>query len=230
MSCFTTGGPGKEQGTNKPPLIWRVRERSKGYTTCPATSQNPSRWHSSWLNKACTTRKDSESKRLAKDNLEINPITIKPWDCEPRGRAVLGSLTLLLSSRVPFPNKISCFVSTCVSSDNSFPSVRQQLSFGPWKGSLFLQQSHFPPGVSTMCHMVCLFLVSLPEPPAGAESFSMPWCIPPSENGAWPRVHVCWVRGAWNLFEQLIESWDCQSWGSGRLIGKGWAWRKKAAN
>ena len=33
-----------------------------------------------------------------------------------------GFLTLLLSTRVPFPNKISCFVSRCVSSDNSFPS------------------------------------------------------------------------------------------------------------
>ena len=27
---------------------------------------------------ACTTRKDSESEKLAKDNLETNPITIKP--------------------------------------------------------------------------------------------------------------------------------------------------------
>ena len=35
---------------------------------------------------------------------------------------------------MPFPNTISCFVSTCVSSDNSFPSVRQEPSFGPWKG------------------------------------------------------------------------------------------------
>ena len=59
----------------------------------------------------------------------------------PRGRAVLlASLTLLLSTRVPFPNKISCSVSACVSSDNSFPSVRQEPSFGPWKGSVFLQQ------------------------------------------------------------------------------------------
>ena len=38
-----------------------------------------------------------------------------------------------------YPNKISCFVGTCVSSDNSFLSVRQEPSFGPWKGSLFLQ-------------------------------------------------------------------------------------------
>ena len=48
-----------------------------------------------------------------------------PYCCLPRG---------------PLPNKISCFVSTCVSLDNSFPSVRQEPSFGPWKGSPFLQQ------------------------------------------------------------------------------------------
>ena len=75
MSCFTTGGPGKEQGTKKPPPTRRVQERSKGDTTCPATSQNPL-WHPSWLNKACS--KDSESEWLAKDNLETNASTIKP--------------------------------------------------------------------------------------------------------------------------------------------------------
>ena len=78
MSCFTTGGPGKEQGTNKPPPTRRAQERSKGDTTCPTTSQNPSLWHPSWLSKTCTTRKDSESEWLAKDNPETNPITIKP--------------------------------------------------------------------------------------------------------------------------------------------------------
>ena len=77
MSCFTTGSPGKEHGTNEPPPT-RVQERSKGDTTCPTTSQNPSLWHPSWLNKACTTRKDPESERLAKNNPETNPITIKP--------------------------------------------------------------------------------------------------------------------------------------------------------
>ena len=77
MSCFTTGGPGKEHGTNKPPPTGRVRERSKGDTTCPTTSQNP-HWHPSRLNKACTTRKDSESEGLVKDNPETNLITIKP--------------------------------------------------------------------------------------------------------------------------------------------------------
>ena len=78
MSCFLTGGLGKEYGINKPPPTGKVRKRSKGDTTCPTTSQNPFLWHPSWLNKACTTRKDSESEWLAKDNPEINPITIKP--------------------------------------------------------------------------------------------------------------------------------------------------------
>jgi len=128
-----TGHPDKEYGTNKPPPTGRVQERLKGDTACLSTSQNPSRKHPSWMSDAWATRKDSKLEWLAKDHPETNPITLKP--CEPRGRAVLlGSLTLLLSTWVPFPNKISCFVSTCVSSDNSFPSVRQEPSLGPWRG------------------------------------------------------------------------------------------------
>ena len=67
-----------EHGTNKPPPTGRVREKSEGDTTGPITSQNPSLWHPSWLNKVCTTSKDSELEWLAKDNPETNPITIKP--------------------------------------------------------------------------------------------------------------------------------------------------------
>ena len=73
-----TGGPGREHRTNKPPAIERVQERSKGDTTCPTTSQNPPLWHPSWLKEMCTTRKDSESEWLAKDNPETNLVTIKP--------------------------------------------------------------------------------------------------------------------------------------------------------
>ena len=139
MSYFTTGGPGKEHRTNTPPPTGRAQERSKRDTTCPTTSRNPSLWHPAWLNKACTTRKDSESEWWAKDNPETNPITMKPdtashvakrfsWapspSCSPPGR--------------PFPIKSLAF-SACFSSDNSFLSVRQEPSFGPWKGTPFLQ-------------------------------------------------------------------------------------------
>ena len=75
---LTTRGLGNEHGTNKPPPTGRVQQRSKGDATCWTISQNPSCWHPSWLNKACTTRKDSESGWLAKNNLETNPIPIKP--------------------------------------------------------------------------------------------------------------------------------------------------------
>ena len=57
------------------------------------------------------------------------------------GRAVpLGSLALLLSTRAPsktgdfIPDNISCFVSTYISPDNSFLSVRQEPSCGPLMG------------------------------------------------------------------------------------------------
>ena len=90
MSCFKTGGPSKQHGTNKPPPNGRVQERSKGDTTYPTTSQNPFLWHPSWLNKACTTW-------LAKDNPETNPITIKPET---------GSQVSELFSWVPLPTAL----------------------------------------------------------------------------------------------------------------------------
>ena len=131
--------PGKEQGSNKPPPTRRVWERSKGDTTCPTTSQNPSLWHPSWLNKACTTRKDSESERLAKDNQETNPITIKPETASHLTEQFWVPLPYCSPPGCPFPIK-SLALSARVSSDNSFSNVRQEPSFGPWKGSLFLQQ------------------------------------------------------------------------------------------
>ena len=78
LSYFTTAGPGKEHGTNKPLPTRSIWERSKGDTTCPTTSQNPFHWHPSWLSNMCTTRKDPKSELLARDNPKTNPITIKP--------------------------------------------------------------------------------------------------------------------------------------------------------
>ena len=105
MSCFMTGGPGKKQGTNKPPPTRRVRERSKGDNTYLTTSQNPSLWHPSWLNKVWTTRKDSESERLAKDNLETNPITIKPETASHMAELFWVPLPCCSLPGCPFPIK-----------------------------------------------------------------------------------------------------------------------------
>ena len=116
-----TGGPGKEHGTNKQPPTRRVQERSKGDTTCLTTSQNPALWHPSWLKKACTTRKDSESEWLAKDNLETNPITVKP---EP------ASHVAELISWVPLPS--------CSPSGHHFPI--KSLAFS---GPVFSRTIHF---------------------------------------------------------------------------------------
>ena len=55
----------------------------------------------------------------------------------------------MLSAQAPFPKKVSCFVNICVSSDNSFPSVRQEHALGPWKGSPFLQYQPFPHGITS---------------------------------------------------------------------------------
>ena len=78
MSCFMTGDPDMEYGTNKPPPTGSVWERWKGDTAWTSTSQNPSHQHPSWLSNVCTTRKDPELEWLAKDHPETNPITIKP--------------------------------------------------------------------------------------------------------------------------------------------------------
>ena len=92
MNCFMTGGPGKEQGTNKPPPTGRVWERSKEDATCPTTSQNPSCWHPSWLNNACTTRKDSESEGLIKDKMKGESHSIVSDSLQPHDYTVRGIL------------------------------------------------------------------------------------------------------------------------------------------
>ena len=134
------GDPDKEYGTNKPPSTGRVPERSKGDTACPSTSQNPSRQHPSWLSDACATRKDPELEWLAKDHPETNPITIKPetashvaeqfsWVPYPTALhpGALSQSNLLLCQQM-------CLLGQFMS------EVRQEPTFGPWKGSAFLQQ------------------------------------------------------------------------------------------
>ena len=119
----------------------RVQERSKGDTTCLTTSQNPSLWHPSWLNKVCTTRKGSESEWLAKANPETNLITINPKTVSHVAELFSWvSLPYCSPPGCPFPIKSLVLSHVCLFRQ-FIVSVRQEPSFGPWKGSPFLQ--HF---------------------------------------------------------------------------------------
>ena len=68
---------------------------------------------------------------------KANSITIKPEAVNHIAEQFSCSLTLLLSAQAPLTNKVFCFVSTRVSLDNSFLSVTQQPTLGPWKESPF---------------------------------------------------------------------------------------------
>ena len=145
MSCFMKGDPDEECRTDKPPPTGRVRERSKGDTACLSTSQNPSRWHPSWLSDACTTRKDSELEWWPKGHPETNPITIKP-ETASHAAELFSWVPLPYCSPpgCPFPIK-----SLALSAHVSPPTIHFRMldkspgpSFGPWKGSSFLQHFH----------------------------------------------------------------------------------------
>ena len=122
MSHHTTGGPGKERGTNKLSPTGTRKKRPKGergcQSVCPSSLPESSslesilaEWYAATGPWVRTTGQRQQG---------TNPIT---WDCKLHGRAVLlGSLILLLSTQVPLPSKVSCFISMCVFSDNLFLS------------------------------------------------------------------------------------------------------------
>jgi len=209
-----TGDPDKEYGTNKPPPTRRVRKRSKGdsvsihFPECLSLA--------SILAERCVRHQE---------RLWIRMIGQRPpgkeshhhktWDCKPCGRAVLlGSLTLLLSTRVPFPSKISCFVSTRVSSDNSFPSVRQEPSFGPWKGSPSLQQKDW-------CFWTVVLEKTL-ENPLDCKEIK-----PVNPKGNQPWIYI----GGTNAEAEVLILWlpDAKEWliGKDPDAGKDWRQEKK---
>ena len=76
----------------------------------------------------------SQTKYQHKQDDWLGHHELKTCHCKPHGRAVLpGSPTLLLSAWALLPNKIFCFVSTCVL-DNSCLRGRQEQILRVWKG------------------------------------------------------------------------------------------------
>jgi len=135
LVCCSSWGRKELDMTERLNWTARVQERSKGDTTCRTTSQNPSCWHPSWMSNACATRKDSESEWLAKDKPETNLITINPKTVSHVAEQF--SWVPLPCCFLPghiFPIKYLAFFSTCVSLDNSFPSVKIRAHFWALEG------------------------------------------------------------------------------------------------
>ena len=97
----------------------------------PTTSQNP-RWQPSWLSNALATRKNSESECLAKEP-ETYLITIKPKTASYVARQLSWILLPYCSlPRCAFLKRILLCQNVCLL-ENSFLSVRQEPTLGPWK-------------------------------------------------------------------------------------------------
>ena len=134
-SYFTTGGPGKENRTSKPPptgSLGKVKRRHHMSDHVP----NPYCWHPSWLSNAkWATRKDSQSKWLAKDNLEINPITVKPQTASQVAEQFSWVPFLLLSGKAAFPIKSFAFSARVPPQTITLPVLDKSPLLGPRRGS-----------------------------------------------------------------------------------------------
>ena len=119
------------RNTVLPPTTGRIREGPRGEETPPANLPE------SFTLESRPTM--GQVRGLTRDNPETNPITTKlrtacHVESKPPG---LPWPPALRPGALPY--KVSCFVSSRVSLDNSFLSVGQAHSLGPWKGSPVLQ-------------------------------------------------------------------------------------------
>ena len=71
-------------------------------------------------------------RRLTRDNLARNPITIRAKTVNRRAEQ-FSWVPCPPALQDPLPNKVSCFVSTCISSDNLFLIASQEPTLSPWK-------------------------------------------------------------------------------------------------
>ena len=116
MSYFTTGGPGKEHGTNKTALTGRIWERSKGDPSPNVlpTSQKFSSLESI-LAECCVCHQEGRWFRMkCQRQPENKSYHHNTQDWEPCGKAVLlGSLTLLLHLGAPSQYSLLLYQHMC---------------------------------------------------------------------------------------------------------------------
>ena len=151
LSYLTTGGPSKENTTNKLPPTGKNLGKVKRREEMPVymSDQPPRTAVGTTLAERCMSHQEGPWVRTTGHRQLRNYSHLhKAQDCKLHGRAaVLGSLTLLQSTRVPFPNKISCLVSlsACVSPrtthfrvlDKSPPQALQRVPLPATWGSVW---------------------------------------------------------------------------------------------
>ena len=128
-----------EQATTARKIWKRSKGKKRLQSICP-TNLPESFSLESILSEWCVHHQEGPWIRvIGQKQLKKLPSYHETQDCEPHGRAVLLCFSnLQLSAWVPLPNKLSCFVRTRVSSDNTFLSIRKEPSLGPWKWVPFL--------------------------------------------------------------------------------------------
>ena len=150
LSCLKTGGQDKDCGAATESCqgeLWRGKKKERGGDVSYQLPRNPPTGiYLGWELHAPPERTMNQAKYGHKQDAwpettwKLTPI---PWNLRLSHRAEQfseGSLTYWSLPRHHFP--VFCFVSTCVSLNNSFQSVRQKSTRGPWKRFLFLQQDH----------------------------------------------------------------------------------------
>ena len=160
MSLLTTGGPGKKHGTNKLPPSRRIRERSKGerrrQSICP-TNLPEFFLLESILAERCVHHQEGlpEWERLARDNLETNPIPIKP---ETASHVAEQSFWIPLPScsppGCPFPIKCLALSARVSPGTIHFRVLDESPLSGPGRDSPFLQP------IYTRLFIVALLVIS----------------------------------------------------------------------
>ena len=122
---------------NHKPEEFRKGQKEGRNAMCPTNLPESSLLASTLAGEACH-QEGSWVRMIGRDNLETNPIAIKPETVSQMAEQF---------SWVPLPccspprssfSIVSCFVSTRVSSDSTFLSVWQEPSLRPPKGSPFL--------------------------------------------------------------------------------------------
>ena len=135
----------KELTSYHQPEFWRgQKEMGDSSSEVLPTSQDPPHWNPPQLNDACAPRKDPNSEWLARDKPETKPMTIKSETVSH----VAEQFSPFPSPSCPppqhpFPIKPLAWTAL-LSSDNAFPSIRQEPTLKPWKGSPFLRQKQYP--------------------------------------------------------------------------------------